>query len=100
MKYPEKVRIFCKHCKTHNIHSVEQAKRKTRRKVAQGQRRFLRKMKGYHSFPKENPKGREKPTRRIDLRFKCEKCGKKNIKGSGFRVKKFELKAKEKKEGK
>jgi large subunit ribosomal protein L44e len=95
MKYPKKVRTYCPYCKKHTDHTVEQAKRRTRRKVAQGQRRFLRKMKGYHSFPKENPKGREKPTRRIDLRFKCTTCNKKHVKGSGFRVKKFELKAKE-----
>jgi len=95
MMYPKKVRTFCPYCKKHTEHTVEQAKRRTRRKVAHGQRRFLRKMKGYHSFPKENPKGREKPTKRIDLRFKCAECGKKHVKGSGFRVKKFELKAKD-----
>ena len=92
MKYPKKVRTYCKYCHKYTEHTVEQAKRRTRRKMAQGQRRFLRKMKGYHSFPKENPRGREKPTRKIDLRFKCTVCGKKHTKGSGFRVKKFELK--------
>jgi large subunit ribosomal protein L44e len=96
MIYPKQVRIYCPNCKKHTIHTVEQAKRRTRRKVAVGQRRFLRKMEGYHSFPKENPKGREKPTKRIDLRFKCSECGKKHGKGSGFRAKKFELKKKDK----
>lgn len=95
MKYPKKVKIFCPTCKRHTEHSVEIAKRKTRRTMAVGQRRFLRKMKGYHSFPKEAPKNREKPTKRVDLRFKCTVCGKKHTKGSGFRVKKFELKQKE-----
>lgn len=94
MKYPKKVRTFCPYCKKHTLHNVEQGKRKTRRKVAQGQRRFLRKMKGYHSFPKENPKGREKPTKRTDLRFKCTACGKKHVRGHGFRSKKFEIKQK------
>lgn len=92
MKYPKKIRIYCPYCKKHTGHAVEHAKRRTRRKMAVGQRRFLRKMKGYHSFPKENPKGREKPTKRIDLRFKCSVCGKKHTKGAGFRIKKFELK--------
>lgn len=95
MKYPKKIRIYCDYCRKHTEHSVEIAKHKTRRTMAVGQRRFLRKMKGYHSFPKENPKGREKPTKRVDLRFKCTVCGKKHTKGSGFRVKKFELKQKE-----
>jgi large subunit ribosomal protein L44e len=47
-------------------------------------------MKGYGSFPKENPKGREKPTRKLDLRFKCSVCKKSHPIGAGFRVKKFE----------
>ena len=67
------------------------AKKKTRRTMAQGQRRFLRKMLGYGSFPKENPGKREKPTRKVDLRFKCSVCGKKHMHGAGFRVKKLEL---------
>lgn len=92
MNYPKKIRVYCPHCKKHTEHTVEIAKRKTRRKTAQGQRRFLRKMKGYHSFPKENPKGREKPTKKLDLRFKCSVCKKKHMKGLGFRAKKFELK--------
>jgi large subunit ribosomal protein L44e len=49
-------------------------------------------MKGYGSFPKENPKNREKPTKKVDLRFKCKECGKKHVHGKGFRVKKLELK--------
>jgi large subunit ribosomal protein L44e len=100
MKYPKKLRIYCPKCNKHTEHSVEQSKHHTRRKVAKGQRRFLRKMKGYHSFPKENPKGREKPTRRTDLRFKCAVCGQKHIHGSGFRSKKFEITAKGSKESK
>jgi len=94
MKYPKKVRIYCKYCRRHTEHTVTQAKRRTRRKMSQGQRRFLRKMKGYHSFPKENPKNREKPTRKLNLLFKCSVCGKAHSRGKGFRVKKFELETK------
>lgn len=94
MKYPKKKRVYCPFCRKHTEHTVNQAKKKPRRKMAQGQRRFLRKMEGYHSFPKENPKNREKPTRKLDLRFKCSVCGKKHGRGQGFRVKKFELKNK------
>jgi len=97
MNYPKKLRIYCPKCRKHTEHTVDQSKRHTRRKMAQGQRRFLRKMEGYHSFPKENPKGREKPTKRTDLRFKCGVCGFKHIHGSGFRSKKFEIKSKESK---
>jgi len=91
MKFPKKLRLYCPHCKKHTEHTVEIAKKKTRRKMAQGQRRFLRKMQGYTSFPKEKPTGREKPTKKLDLRFKCTVCGKKHTRGKGFRVKKFEM---------
>ena len=91
MKFPKKVRIFCPFCRKHTEHSVEISKKRPRRKEAQGQRRFLRKMEGYGSFPKENPKGREKPTKRVDLRYKCSVCGKKHMKGRAWRAKKFEI---------
>jgi large subunit ribosomal protein L44e len=71
------------------MHTVETAKKKPRRKLAEGQRRFLRKMKGYGSFPKEKP-DYEKPTKRVDIRLKCKECGKKHSK-KGWRTKKFEL---------
>lgn len=91
MKFPQTVNIYCPHCRKHTQHSVEIAKRRQRGTLTHGQRIFKRKMKGYGSFPKENPKGREKPTKRVDLRFKCSVCGKKTMHGAGFRVKKFEL---------
>ncbi len=91
MKYPKAVKIFCPYCKKHQPHTVEIGKKKPRRTMAQGQRRFLRKLRGYGSFPKEKPEGREKPTKRIDLRFKCTVCGKKHMKGRAFRSKKFDL---------
>jgi large subunit ribosomal protein L44e len=49
-------------------------------------------MTGYGGFPKENPKGREKPTRKTDWRFKCKQCGKAHTVGYGFRTKKIEKK--------
>jgi large subunit ribosomal protein L44e len=90
MKYPKQMRTFCPKCKKHTVHSVELAKKKPRRKMAQGQRRFLRKLEGYTSFPRSKP-DYEKPTKKVDLRFKCSVCGKKHMRGSGWRAKKFEL---------
>jgi large subunit ribosomal protein L44e len=90
MRFPKTMRIYCPYCKKHTEHSVEQAKKKPRRKMAQGQRRFMAKLKGYTSFPRPKP-DYEKPTKRTDLRYKCKVCGKKHTKGQGFRVKKFEL---------
>jgi large subunit ribosomal protein L44e len=52
-------------------------------------------MKGFGSYPRTNPKGRSKPTKKLDLRYKCKTCGKEHNIGKGFRVKKFEIKKKE-----
>jgi len=90
MRVPKKQRIYCPFCKKHTEHTVEQVKKKARRKMAEGQRRFRKKLKGYGSFPRSKP-DYEKATKRLDLRYKCKVCGKKHIKGQGFRIKKFEL---------
>lgn len=88
---PKVQRRYCPYCNKHTEHVVEVAKRRQRRKLAKSQRRFLRKLKGYGSFPKENPKGREKPTKKYDLRYKCKECGKMHPVGKGIRVKKIEF---------
>ena len=91
MKMPKNQRKYCPFCRKHTEHIVEEAKRKPRRQDTRSQRRFLRKMKGYGSFPKENPKGREKPTRKLDFRYKCTDCNKKHSIGEGFPSNKLEL---------
>jgi len=91
MKFPKTITIFCPYCRRHQPHEVEIAKRRAKSSLSHGQRIFKRKMKGYGSFPRPNPKGREKPTRRVDLRFKCKSCGKLHTRGRGWRAKKFEL---------
>jgi large subunit ribosomal protein L44e len=47
-------------------------------------------MKGYHGFPRPQPSGDGKPTKKVDLRLVCKVCGKMHTK-VGFRAKKFEL---------
>lgn len=91
MRFPKKMRTHCPKCKKHTLHDVELAKKKPRGAMTHGQRIFARKMKGYGSFPRENPKGREKSTKNVDIRLKCTVCGKKHGRGVGWRAKKFEL---------
>lgn len=90
MKFPKTIRTYCPSCKQHQTHTVELVKKKSRRTLAQGQRRFLRKLKGYTSFPRPQP-DYEKVTKKVDIRYKCTVCGKKHTRGSGWRAKKFEL---------
>lgn len=92
MIIPKIQKRYCPFCKKHTEHSVEEAKRKPRREMSMSQRKFRRKMAGYGSFPKENPHGREKPTRKVDFRYVCKTCGKKHSLGRGYRIKKVEFK--------
>lgn len=90
MKMPRVIMGYCPHCKTHSELEVERVKNRPRSELRAGQRRFRRVTSGYGGFPRPKPEGREKPTKRVHLRFRCKKC-KKAYQRVGFRVKKFEL---------
>jgi len=93
MKHPKTMRMLCPKCKSHQEHTVKLASKKGRSKahpLSQSVKRFKRKMEGYGSFPRPNPKGEGKPTKKVDLRFQCKECKKIHTK-KGFRAKKFEL---------
>ncbi len=93
MNIPKKQKRYCPKCKKHTLHDVKKVGSGKKKSIlAQGQRRFKRKMKGFGSFPKSNPKDRAKPTKKLDLRYKCSICKKEHMVGKGFRVKKFEFK--------
>jgi len=95
MEVPRTQNKYCPFCRKHTSHTVRKVGvGKVKRAKAEGQRRFKRKLRGFGSFPKSNPKGRAKPTRKLDLRYKCSSCGREHTIGKGFRVKKFELKKK------
>ena len=98
MKYPKSKKTYCPKCRKHTEHTVSTSSRKARGKahpMSEAQRRFKAKLKGYGSFPRPNPKGDGKPTKKLDLRLKCKVCNKSRTMGSGgFRAKKFELKGK------
>jgi len=92
MDAPKMQNRFCPYCRKHTQHEVKRVGvRKIKRMLASGQRRFKRKMRGFGSFPKTNPRDRAKPTRKLDLSYVCKVCGKAHNIGKGFRVKKFEL---------
>ena len=96
MKYPKTMSVYCPKCKKHTEHTVSLNKRLGRgmaHPTSQAQRRFKAKLKGYGSFPRPNPHGDGKPTKKVDLRYKCKECKKLQTR-KGFRVKKFELKGK------
>ena len=90
MKMPRKVNTYCPYCKKHTLHEVEKVKKRKASELKWGQRRFRRVTAGYGGFPRPKPEGREKPTKRVPLNYKCTVCKKTHLKPA-FRAKKFEL---------
>ena len=90
MKKPRVIKTYCPYCDTHTPHDVERVKKKKASELKWGQRRFRKVTAGYGGFPRPKPEGREKPTKRINIRFRCGTCDKAHIKPC-LRAKKFEL---------
>ena len=90
MKMPRTIMTYCPYCKTHTEHAVERVKKKKASELKWGQRRFREVTSGYGGFPRPKPEGREKPTKRINLRYRCTTCKKAHL-TSCIRAKKFEL---------
>jgi len=91
MKRPRKIRSYCPFCKKHQTIDIERGKKRKASELKQGQRRFRRVTAGYRGFPRAKPEGREKPTRRVYLKYVCTVC-KKAHQRPGIRAKKFEMK--------
>ncbi|MCU0798493.1 MAG: 50S ribosomal protein L44e [Candidatus Thermoplasmatota archaeon] len=90
MKMPRTIKRHCPHCKKHTIQEVDRVKKRKASELAWGQRRFRRVTSGYGGFPRPKPEGREKPTKRIHIKFKCKGCGKIH-QTQGWRAKRFEF---------
>ena len=91
MKMPRTVKRYCPECKTHTPQEVDKVKKRRASELAWGQRRFRKVTAGYGGFPRPKPEGREKPTKRVNLRYRCTKCKKAHLRKCQ-RAKKFELK--------
>jgi len=87
---PKTVMMYCPHCNKHTEHEVERVRKKKASEFKAGQRRFRRVTSGFGGFPRPKFEGREKPTKRVALRFRCQVC-KKAVTPPGIRAKKFEL---------
>ena len=94
MKFPKKVSTLCPTCKKHTMHAVKLASKKTRGTAhpnSQANASKDRNKRGYGGHGKySKPAVGKKPTQKVDLRLKCEECGKSHTR-KGFRIKKFEM---------
>lgn len=94
MKMPKKVNAMCPKCKKHTPHRIKPASKKTRGTAhpnSQANKAKDRQKRGYGGHGKySKPAVSKKPTQKLDLRYKCDECGKARPK-KGFRAKKFEM---------
>ena len=90
MKVPKQIRTYCPRCKKHTVHSVSVFKKGKTRALAEGQRRYERKMKGYGGQKKPEQKRFAKTTKKQALRLKCTVCGRITHR-KGIRLKRLEV---------
>lgn len=88
---PSVIKTYCPYCRKHTEHSLERVKKKKASELKWGQRRFREATSGYGGYPRPKPEGREKPTKRVALRYRCNICSKAHQKKC-IRAKKFEIK--------
>ncbi|MFN3804611.1 MAG: 50S ribosomal protein L44e [Pyrobaculum sp.] len=90
MKFPKSKKAYCPRCDTYTKHNVSTYHGGQRRSLAEGQRRYERKLEGYGSSPKPKQKRFAKVNKKVTLVFTCTKCGYKSVRSLG-RMKKVEL---------
>ncbi len=91
VKMPRIRKEYCPKCKKHTDHEVEKVKSRPRSELKWGQRRYRRAVSGYGGFPRPKYEGKQKPTVKVALRYRCKTC-KKAHQRTCLRAKKFELK--------
>lgn len=90
MKVPRRVRTYCQRCRAHTIHTVSLYKPGKRRSMAEGERRYALKKKGYGSKRKPEQKRTAKVTKKQVLKLKCSRCGYTRH-SKGIRLKRLEI---------
>ncbi|HIH78433.1 MAG TPA: 50S ribosomal protein L44e [Halobacteria archaeon] len=90
MKMPKKINTYCPYCKKKTEHTIERVK-----KGSQSGLKWINRQKrrrgGIGNMGKfSKVPGGDKPTKRINVRYRCNECKKAHLR-KGFRVSKFEL---------
>ena len=102
MKLPKTTNRYCPYCKAHNQHRVALNKRKNPRSMTYGSKIRAKRRgqargmgnRGRYSKPaitKFKMTGK-KMSKKVDIRYQCNKCNKQHIKTKTFRAKKIEFK--------
>lgn len=89
-KMPKKIRTHCPFCKKHTIHEVEKVKKGRTSSLTKIARQKAR-SQGIGNLGKfSKVPGGDKPTKRVNIRFRCTKCKKAHTRKS-FRASRFDL---------
>lgn len=92
MKAPRNIRTYCPKCEKHTEHSVSLYRKGRDRTLAEGNRRYARKKKGYGGQPGPIQRKTAKTTRRLALQLTCRDCGYVSQR-PGTRLRKLEITA-------
>jgi large subunit ribosomal protein L44e len=90
MKMPVKFNTYCPFCRKHEVHEVERVKKGRSRGLHWIDRQKARRGKVGNMGKFSKVPGGDKPTKKINVRYRCTKCKKAHLR-PGFRVSKFEL---------
>ncbi len=91
MKIPKNFNTYCPVCKTHTPHVVERVKKGQASTLTRITRQKYRHTGIGNSGKFSKVPGGDKPTKRINLRYRCTKCKKAHLKPKCFRAGKFEI---------
>ncbi len=90
MKYPKKVKTFCRYCGKHTLHEVERVSKGRASSLNWINRQKKRRGKVGNLGKFSKVPGGDKPTKRVNIRFRCTECKKAHHRPT-WRAKRFEL---------
>lgn len=75
MKYPKNIKTYCPKCRKHTEFTASIYKKGKDRSLAEGNRRYKRKQKGYGGQKKPKQKRTAKTSKKQTVMLKCRTCG-------------------------
>ncbi|ABN07469.1 50S ribosomal protein L44e [Methanocorpusculum labreanum] len=90
MKKPVKFNTYCPYCRKHTEHEVERVKKGKTTGLHWIDRQKARRSNVGNRGKFGKVPGGDKPTKKINMRYRCKECGKAHLR-EGYRAGKFEL---------
>ncbi len=90
MKMPKRFRTYCPYCKKHSTHEIERVKGGKASSLTKIVRQRKRHTGIGNSGKFSKVPGGDKPTKKINVRYRCAECKKAHTR-KGFRISKLDL---------